>query len=61
MTSRDTPDDLFEVSEAMVRAGVAVLREEPYATSHEELVDLIYSAMEYQRRREVASRSTSSR
>jgi hypothetical protein len=29
MTSRDTPDDLFEVSEAMVRAGVAVLREEP--------------------------------
>jgi hypothetical protein len=52
---RDRPDDLIAVSEAMIRAGIEALREESYATSQEELVDLIYTAMEYQRRREEAS------
>jgi hypothetical protein len=35
--------------------------EEPHATPHEELVDLIYSAMEYQRRRDIASVTSSER
>jgi hypothetical protein len=61
MTSRDRPADFVEVSEGMIRAGLEALREESYATSQEELVDLIYSAMEYQRRREEASRTSSSR
>lgn len=55
MTSRDRPDDPVVVSEEMRRAGVEALRDQSYATSHEELVDLIYMAMEYQRRREAAS------
>jgi hypothetical protein len=55
MTSHDRPDDLVAVSEGMIRAGIEALRGESYATSQEELVDLIYTAMEYQRRREAAS------
>jgi hypothetical protein len=51
-----SPDgELVQVSEEMVRAGLEAVHEEPYGTSHEELVDLIYTAMEYQRRREAAS------
>jgi hypothetical protein len=48
-----------EISEGMIRAGVDALKEESYAIPQEELVDLIYSAMEYQRRREAASRTSS--
>ena len=60
MTSRDRPDDeLVQVSAGMIRAGLDALREETFSTSQEELVDLIYSAMEYQRRREAASATKS--
>jgi len=52
-------DELVQVTQAMIRAGVEALREEPYSTPHAELVDLIYSAMEYQRRRDAASRTKS--
>jgi hypothetical protein len=55
MISRDRPDELVAVSEGMIRAGIEALRDESYATSQEELVDLIYTAMEHQRRRELAS------
>lgn len=46
---------LVFISESMIRAGVEALEEESYSTPHSDLVDLIYSAMEYQRRREEAS------
>jgi hypothetical protein len=59
MTSRDRPEELVVVSERMIRAGLDALREESFATPHEELVDLIYTAMEYQRRRDSASSSIS--
>lgn len=52
-------EGLGVVSEKTVRAGVAALLEEPYATMHAALVDLIYSAMEYQRMREAASATSS--
>lgn len=56
------PDnDLVQVSPAMIRRGVEALLEEPRSTPNDELVDLIYTAMEYQRRREFASSSTPAR
>ena len=48
-------EDLVRVSPEMIKRGVEALREESHATPHEELVDLIYTAMEYQRRRDAAS------
>ena len=48
-------------SPAMIAAGVETLRAESFGTPHEELVSLIYAAMEYQRRRECASDSMSPR
>ena len=51
----DNLEELVGVSHAMIEAGVRTLLEESYATPREELVDLIYTAMEYQRRRELAS------
>jgi len=54
-------DDFVQVSEGMRRVGVEALREESYGASHEELVDLIFTAMEYQRRREAASESSPSK
>jgi hypothetical protein len=51
---RDRPE-LVEVTSAMIGAGVNALREEGFATPQEDLVNLIYMAMEYQRRRESAS------
>ena len=52
-------EELVVVSEAMIGAGLDALREESFGTAHEELVDLIYSAMEYQRRRDEASATIS--
>lgn len=46
---------LIEVSPDMVRRGVEALLEEARSTPDNELVDLIYTAMEYQRQREAAS------
>lgn len=48
-------DDLVCVTPDMLRAGVRALREETYASPHEDVVGLIYMAMEYQRRRASAS------
>jgi hypothetical protein len=48
-------EELVRVSPAMIEAGVRAMLEESYSTPREELVDLIYTAMEYQRRREAAS------
>lgn len=55
MTSRDRPDELVVVSSEMIDAGVEALREQSHATPQGDLVNLIYMAMEYQRRREAAS------
>ena len=52
-------DDLVTVTPAMIAAGLSALREEGFSTPQEELVDLIYTAMEYQRRREAASETKS--
>lgn len=48
-------EPLVVVSEGMIRAGMEALSSETFATPWEELVDLVYTAMEYQRRREIAS------
>jgi len=64
MIRRDRPesdDDLVEVSPTMIRAGLDALSDESQATPQEDLVDLIYTAMEYQRRREAASSTKSLR
>lgn len=47
----DADDDLVIVSREMERAGVAALIKEGFATPQDELVSLIYMAMEYQRRK----------
>jgi hypothetical protein len=52
-------EELVSVSRGMIAAGVQALLEESYSTPREELVDLIYTAMEYQRRRELASATKS--
>lgn len=46
---------LVEVSPLMIRRGVETLLEEARSTPNEELVDLIYTAMEYHRQRVAAS------
>jgi hypothetical protein len=61
MSATDGSEDLVEVTPEMTAAGVQALLEESYATPHGELVDLIYSAMEYQRRRACASATISRR
>lgn len=48
---RNIADEVVVVTPEMVVAGVEALREEGFATSHEDLVSLIYMAMEYQRSR----------
>ena len=48
-------EELVAVSEGMTRSGIDALKEGTYGTPMEELVALIYMAMEYQRRREAAS------
>ena len=52
-------DEIAEANEAMVRAGVDAIRDESHATPHSDLVNLIYMAMEYQRRRDTASSTKS--
>lgn len=52
-------ESLVEVSPDMIRRGVETLLEERFSTPHEEIVSLVFMAMEYQRRREVASRTKS--
>ena len=52
-------DELVSVSPGMIAAGVGALLEESYSTPLEELVDLVYTAMEYQRRRDFASATSS--
>jgi hypothetical protein len=54
-------DEVVEVSPAMIVAGVRALSDESYSAPYEEIVDLIYTAMEYQRRREAASSTKEAR
>ena len=51
----DPDDEIVQVSVPMLRAGIERLREQSFAASQEDIVGLIYMAMEYQRRREDAS------
>lgn len=48
-----------ECSPGMIRRGVEAMLEEPRSTPDEDLVDMIFTAMEYQRRREAASATIS--
>lgn len=57
----DDVEEVVAVSSGMISAGIRALLEESYSTPREDLVDLIYTAMEYQRRREAASETSSSR
>ena len=62
MDSRDRPADGFvECSASMIEAGIRALREETFHTPHDEVVSLVYMAMEYQRIRDAASRTISSK
>ena len=52
-------DDVVIVSPQMTKTGVGALLAECYGTPKDDLVGLIYMAMEYQRRRDLASLTSS--